>query len=369
MPHLKYGPSGSSRWLACPASLNHDGDSDTPSQAAAEGTAAHKLCQRCWLLGCEPAGFLGDDIDGFEVTEEMAQGAQLFLDTIEAVMAELGATSENVFSEVFIHSKDHPEFGGTIDILIRTESRIAVIDFKYGMQPVHVTGNTQLLCYASLARENDEEVVVAIVQPRAHHEDGPVRSWDISSDRLDEFRQQVDAVIEAGPSETFEAGDHCQYCPRKKDCPELYQLTLKMAQDEFDDASMTPERAAELLSKKKAITGYLKAIDSYAHGRLDKGEPIPGYKLVNAFGNRRFCVDEEAIVRKCRSKKFGKKQIYKTELMSPAQLEKVVGRELVNSLVERPLNGTTVVPETDKRPAVERLDAAEEFAKEQNNNG
>lgn len=359
--HLKYSPSGSARWLACPASLLHEGDSGKTSQAAAEGTAAHKLCQRCWLLGSDPQDFLGDDIDGFEVTEEMVAACQIFLDTIETTMLEFGASSDDVSSEVFIQSPAYPEFGGTLDILIQKDSRTAVIDFKYGFQPVDVVENSQLLCYGVLATRGKSAVEVVIVQPRATHAEGPVRSWSITSERVAEFAKQCVDIIEKGPSEDFAAGDHCQWCPRKTDCPELYQLTVDVAKEDFDETGMTTARAAELLARKKAISIYLKAVEEFAKGQLENGESIPGYKLVNAFGNRRFAVDEETIVRRCRSKKFGKKLIFKTSLMSPAQLEKVVGKELVNSLVERPLNGTTVVPETDKRPAVERLSLDETF--------
>jgi hypothetical protein len=115
-----------------------------------------------------------------------------------------------------------------------------------------------------------------------------------------------------------------------------------------------PEHLAEILDKKKAIGIYLKAVEDAVHSILENGGEIPGYKLVNAFGNRRYAVDEDTVLKKCRAAKFGKKDIYRSELLSPAQLEKVVGKELVGSLCERPLNGTTVVPESDRRPAVER---------------
>ena len=160
------------------------------------------------------------------------------------------------------------------------------------------------------------------------------------------------------------AGDHCRWCPGKVNCSALRQQTLAIARQEFAEEDMTPELAAEVLASRIAIESYLKSVECWAHGQMDKGFSVPGYKLVNTLGNRRYGIDEAEIVRRCRNRRFGKKQIYKTELLSPAQLEKVIGKELLAPMVERPSKGTRVVPESDKRPAVVRQSASEEFAQE-----
>jgi len=179
---------------------------------------------------------------------------------------------------------------------------------------------------------------------------------------LDAFMKRVEEVMSGGRAGQLKAGDHCRWCPAKADCPELRGHTLVLAKEEFAEADMTPEKAAEVLSMAPAIKTYVEAVTKWTHGQLDKGVAIPGYKLVQTYGNRRSRVDEELIVRRCRTKKFGKKLIYDTKLKSPAQLEKVVGKELVEEFVEKPLRGTTVVPAADGRKAVDRKPAAEEFA-------
>lgn len=352
--HCRYSPSASSRWLACPASLNHD-KPDEPSASALEGTAAHHLAERCWLLGVEASTFLGSEIDGFVVDQEMVDGVQIYLDCVQSTLQELGPTA-TVWTEQFMESSMSPDFGGTIDCLIQTPDQAVLIDFKYGFQPVEVVGNTQLLCYATMVPGvHNKRVRLCIVQPRAHHDEGPVRSWEVPELRVAAFALQVRGAIEDGPSEKFSAGDHCQWCPRRSDCPELYTLATECAAKAFDRVDADPvEHIAEILDKSKAIKIYLKAVEDTARLVLESGGEVPGYKLVNAFGNRRYAVDEAIVEKKCKSKGFGKKQIFETKILSPAQLEKVVGKELVGSLCERPLNGTTVVPESDRRPAVER---------------
>ncbi len=359
MSHLKFSPSASDRWMKCPASLNGSAEQGPPSEAAAEGTVAHTICERCLLLGLDPAEMLGEEIDGFTVDQDMVDGARLFLDHVESSLRDLG--TDRFHTEIFLQSSE--DFGGTVDCLIETETDIAIIDYKYGFRTVEVVNNSQLLCYATLAQKAGQKVTLSIVQPRAAHADGPVRSWEVPADRLFEFGQELEAAFEKAGNEEFSAGDHCRYCPRKQDCPELYQLAFDAAEKDFEAVgeTLTPEQAAEILSKRKAVESYFDSIAEVVREKLEFGADVPGFKLVNSFGHRRYCVDEDAIVKACRRKKFGKKQIYESRLMSPAQLEKVVGKDLVNSLVERPLKGTVVVPESDRRPAVERQTPLEMF--------
>lgn len=372
--HYKFSPSASSRWLACPGSLQFETDDDRSSEYAAEGTVAHALAHQCWMLGCEASVFIGQSrsADGFTftITEEMTDAVQMYLDFVEQL-----ADGSQVLAETKIEHSMVPGFGGTIDCAIPAKRHL--VDFKYGAGlPVDVASNgegsrygfnSQMTCYALLFRDKFEftgDVQISIVQPRASHPDGPIRTATIPEDHLADFMLQIYEVAEGKRDEEIHAGDHCRWCPAKIQCPELYELTVKTAQAEFDEEAMTPEKAGEILAMEKAIKGYVDAVSNWVHGRLDKGDRVPGYKLVERFGNRRYAADEETVVRRCRSRKIGKKQIYKTELLSPAQLEKVAGKDLVAELTERPNLGTTVVPESDRRKEVKRLTAADEFSNE-----
>ena len=370
MPHLKFSPSASDRWLNCPGSLTLTEPSDRKtSEYAAEGSAAHSLAEECWLLGQDPGELIGTEFQGYEVTEEMANAVQLYMDTVEA---ESFQPNSVIRTEVFLMDPGRDDFSGTIDCLIHTPGCLTIIDFKYGAGvAVEVKGNAQLLCYAFLAvldcftiRNEWPKIRLIVVQPRGHHEDGPVRVWEPTDDELDDFATRLESALKQEDS-GFAAGDHCRWCPHKVNCPELEKLTLEQARAEFVADSMTPERAAEVLEAAKPIAMYLKAVEQWAHGYMDKGEAIPRFKLVHRYGHRRYGVDEDTFFKRCRSRKLGKKQITETRLLSPAQLEKVADKDFVNSLCERPLLGTTVVPDSDKRPAVVRQTAEEEFANEE----
>lgn len=370
--HSKLSPSSASRWLACPASLEGGPYEDQTSGYAAEGTVAHALANQCWLTGVPPETFLGQprSCEGHTITidQEMVDAVTVYLEFIEAL-----ADGGRVLTETRIESEWIRGFGGTIDCML--PAKLHLVDFKYGAGlPVDVRGtgegtwdgvNVQMACYAILAREHlnkQGDVTVTIVQPRASHPDGPIRTTTLDGSYLADLTLQLIQVADGDRAGEIHAGDHCRWCPRKVECPELYELTLMAAKREFAEVEMTPETAAKILDQSTAITTFLDGIESWVHGQLEKGVDVPGYKLVDRYGHRRYSADEDKIVRFCRNKGFGKKQIYQTELLSPAQLEKVVGKELINSLVERPHLGTTVVPESDRRKAVKRLTAAEEFA-------
>ena len=372
--HSKLSPSAAARWLACPASLEGPGAEDRAGEYAAEGTVAHALAQQCWLTGFPPETFIGQPrfADGYtiEITEEMADAVNVYLEYIEGL-----AGDDTVLTETRIEHSMIEGFGGTIDCALPNKRHL--VDFKYGAGlPVDITGggegtwngvNVQMACYAILLRDHlqfDGDVQVTIVQPRASHPDGPIRSTTLDGGYLADLTLRILEVHDGDRAGELNAGDHCRWCPRRAECPELYELTTTTAKAEFSEVEMTPETASELLSRQSAIKAFFDGIEQWVHGQLEKGVDVPGYKLVDRYGNRRYRADEDEIVRVCRNRKFGKKQIYKTELLSPAQLEKVVGKELITSLVERPHLGTTVVPESDRREAVKRLTAADEFAEE-----
>ena len=368
--HSKFSPSSANRWLACPASLQFK-EANSANEYTAAGTVAHSLAQECWLLGIDADNFLGDtrEVDGFEVEvdKEMVQAVNVYLDFIRCLARDSQLADMDANVEWRIEHGQWPDFGGTIDFAV--PEKLHLVDFKYGAGvAVDVIENAQMCCYALLLQEqlqNDMDVTLTIVQPRAHHADGPVRTWTASWEYLDRFRARVRKVIEGKWEEDkFFAGDHCRWCPHKVLCPELFNLTLELAKKEFQEDLIDPNTASVVMSKKTAIKSYLDAIDKWAHGQMDKGVKIPGFKLVNTFGNRRYAVNEEDVVRMCRNRKIGKKLIYRTELLSPSQLEKVVGKDLVSSLVERPHTGTTVVPESDRREAATRMTASEEFNSE-----
>jgi hypothetical protein len=54
------------------------------SEYAREGTAAHELAEMCLRQGEPASDFLEQEIEGFEVTEDMAEAVQVYVDAVLA---------------------------------------------------------------------------------------------------------------------------------------------------------------------------------------------------------------------------------------------------------------------------------------------
>ena len=80
---------------------------------------------------------------------------------------------------------------------------------------------------------------------------------------------------------------------------------------------------------------------------------MPGFKLVEGRSNRKY-VDEKAIAET--AKAAGYRDIYSQSLISITEMERLMGKakfnEILGNLVEKPQGKPVLVPESDKRPAM-----------------
>ena len=124
------------------------------------------------------------------------------------------------------------ELYGTLDADVHSPfRRLTVIDFKYGKGVVEAQGNVQLGIYAldPINYYMYDEVELAIVQPRAWHKEGPVRSYLTTPERLEKWAREVVAPAAKEtrkPNAPLFAGDHCKWCLGKPGCPARIAATF-----------------------------------------------------------------------------------------------------------------------------------------------
>jgi len=372
--HSQLGASSSKRWFACPASVPlSDGVEQKESKYAAEGTAAHELAEMALVQNKPANAFIGEDINGFEVTDEMAEAVQVYVDEVARRAGEFTDVSiEQRFSLDWID----PELFGTNDCAIYDDlGTLTIMDYKHGRGvAVEARDNPQLLYYALGAARGLElsEVRLVIVQPRCDHPDGPVREWVVTPDELKKFEITLKdrvAVVNTARlvknknihnlyKDYAEAGDHCRFCPASGFCEKLKSKSLEVAQAEFspigelslpEPESLPTHTVANILNYADMISGWIESVRHYAHNEAERGVEIEGYKLVKRRANRKWKDEKKAIEEF--EMLFGD-DLFTKKLKSPAQVEKIVGKEQVAPLVEKPDTGNTLVPETDKRPAI-----------------
>lgn len=392
--HSNLSPSAAERWTACPGSvaLCATLPPQKTSEYAAEGTAAHSLCEKllkkeitkAQLLAMEGETIVVEDFE-IEVTDEMIDAVILYHDTVMCDLAE-ACVGDNSGGEPLLKmehrgvakSIDEHVYGTTDTLLCaRGGMVLKVYDFKYGKGlAVNVVGNKQMLIYAIAAALDylpnplRKEVELVIIQPRARHEDGEIRRWTVSVEELKKYAAELKTAAAAtrAPKAEFKAGDHCRWCGGKALCPVMFNAVQKEAQVDFsvvsspaavgslrDVKTMGVREMAMALEWDDAISSWFDAIRERAKELLSSGQEFPGWKLVDGKSNRKW-IEEDAVV-----KEFGALfEVYEKKLLSPAKLEKIVGKGKLDSFTFKPEASKTLARDSDPRPAT-KSSAAEDF--------
>lgn len=374
--HASLGASSASRWIACPGSVNlSEGMPNISSEYAREGTAAHELAEMCLRQGKPASDFLEQEIEGFEVTEDMAEAVQVYVD---AVMTEAEGNKLFIEQRFTLEALNPPvPMFGTADAVIwnEREKRLTVMDLKYGAGvPVKVQNSPQLSYYAlgaMLALEAQEGIFprhirMVIVQPRYRHADGHIRSFETDAYSLriefaDDLLAAAHKTQEADAA--LNAGDHCRFCLAQPKCPRLHEQAVALAQAEFDDGFLPPEpeglseeQIGQILAKADVFKGWINSVQAYAQRKLEQGGAVPGYKLVAKRAQRKWQSDDDAIDL-LNSMGLEDDDIFTRKLISPAQAEEKLGKkkaikDRLAEVIVAVSSGNTIASLSDKRPAV-----------------
>lgn len=399
--HALWSASSTERNWNCPGALALTKDApETTSEAADWGTCAHEIAEACLREGVDAETFLGRVLRGkkyeFEVDEEMADTAQVFVDYVRGIASpDWPPVPETYFSLADLQ----PPFdaGGTADAIVYLpeERRLEVVDLKGGRGVVvEVEGNPQLRTYAlgaMLARRDlrVEKVTSTIVQPRAPHKDGRTRSetyhiadlLEWTGDLLAAMRRSKEAldnrgsVAEAAWAETYlKPGNHCKFCPAAATCPALEKRALDLAGVWFDDldqprlantpSELSPEHAARVLDAADLISDWINAVRAFWHEQAESGVEIPGYVLVPKQGREKWKEGvEEKVVSIAREIGLDETAfINPGKLKTPKQIRKAAGKhaERFGDLSVVPDAGTNLV-RADKTSRAPVAPAAHKF--------
>jgi hypothetical protein len=377
--HARLSASAAERWFNCPGSVALSVGKSSSSEAAAQGTFAHHIASECLTGVRRPSEWSGNKtiIDGFtiECDEEMIDGVQFYLDTVDDDLqpgdvqhVEVGLAEEL--------AKLHPSLGGTADYARwRPSTReLLVCDLKYGAGvAVSAEDNRQLLTYALgvmlRLKVGADKITVRIVQPRLEIDGQKVRDWTFDGKGILDFAADlIDAANRASlPDAPLNPGYWCRktFCPAARECPEVEKYQHAMVAAEFDvNLPVTAEtltKVAKALEMIGPLEAKIKQVEAYAYELANRGLDIPGYKLVDKRGTRKW-KDTEHVIAWAKAKAID--PYAEPDLLSVAQLEKKLKKEEKKELeqfVEKVSSGTTLVPASDNRPAANRV-SADDFA-------
>ena len=139
---------------------------------------------------------------------------------------------------------------------------------------------------------------------------------------------------------------------------------LALARYEFAQPPLlTDTEIEEILGKLDDLTRWAEEIKAYAQdAALNHGKQWHGFKVVEGRSVRKYS-NEDAVIEAANA--AGYHDIFRTMLLPITEMEKLMGKqgfaEILGGLIVKPAGKPTLVPASDKRPAITTDDAASEF--------
>lgn len=360
--HALLSASSSERWLHCtPSARLCESYPDKGSDYAAEGTEAHSLCEYKLrkALGLPAQNPIASLTRYTEEMEDCADGyAAYVLEQVEA--AKHTCADPAVLIEQRVDFSRWVDAGfGTADCIIVADGMLQVVDFKYGLG-VLVTAeeNPQMMCYALGALElfdgiyDIDAVRMTIYQPRRDN----ISVYELTKDELckwaDEALKPAAELAFAGDG-NFQCGEWCGFCKAKADCRARAEANMALAQYDFKlPPLLTDEEVEQILAKADDLIAWAGDIREYALQQAINGKEWDGWKLVEGRSNRRY-TDETKVADTVRQEGLDP---FEHKVLGVTAMQKVLGKtrfeELLSAFIEKPQGKPTLVPESDKRPAI-----------------
>lgn len=360
--HAVLSASASARWLKCSPSARWELEfPDKASPYAAEGTEAHALAEKTLkdFRAGGPPEVISDN-------SEMKEAIQFYVDTVVEKFTEARQASPDARLLIEQHldfSKYVPQGFGTGDCLIISDKILEVCDLKYGKGvEVSAKGNSQMRLYALGAIEAQEmfwgfdRVRMTIIQPRI----GNVSSEELSVEDLKAWGRVVHqrALLAFEGKGSLVAGDHCRFCRCRTVCRTYADYMTAPLKEAFKmPQELQPDEISEIVLKAKKIKNWLEDIETYALVQAMDGRKLPGLKLVAGRSVRKI-INPDLAAGKLLEAGYKPEEIYKPQsLQTMTELKRLCGAKKLESLLEGNMETTkrspALVPESDKRPALE----------------
>lgn len=395
--HEALSPSARHRWGACPASAREALKYETRASgpAAIDGTHSHTVLEYCLKNAVHPMTLVGQvftDHEGeFIVNEDRAERVDVALQYILTTASKIESRYE-----IIAESRVDPfgmtgrsDLAGTVDVQIRSEGVLELIDYKDGMSPTDAREQLEQYAIGVLSELtvdpeptfSFEKIKLTVIQPKlAMKGMEPISSIEMSFDDV-LFKVLPKIIAEAAatddPNAPYVPGEkQCRYCAHRGNCKAALDQAMSSAGIKFDNLSapsgtMTDAELRKVIESIPLLRSMIEAVEAEALARFKSGKPVEGLKMVRNAGRRAWALPEEEIAAKLTKMKVPKGLIYKSVLISPAQTDKLAWENkrgdkvslterqrkvLESEMIAKSEGSLAVVPESDRRSAVETGD-------------
>lgn len=369
--HALLSASGAHRWLNCTPSARLESDEPESTSAAAEqGTAAHALAEHKLRRALKQrskrpvSAWIDDEME--TLTDDYVSFVQEHI----SIAQETCGDPQVLIEQRLDFSHIVPGSFGTGDCVIIAEPTLQIIDLKYGQGVlVEAERNPQLMLYALGALQafgdlyDIETVAVTIYQPRRANVD----TWEISVAELEQWAEtevKPKAELASAGEGEFCPGSWCQFCRIAPTCRARAEANLQLAKLEFvPPAELSDAEIADVLTRIPQLKTWASDVEAYALSQaVNQGKRWTGFKLVAGRSIRKYTSEKDVAAA---AEAAGYRDIWDRKLITLTAMERLMGKpafnEILGDLVIKPAGKPTLVPASDKRPALDLVSATTDF--------
>lgn len=381
--HARLSASSAFRWINCPGSVALSDQCPTPASSsyADEGTLAH-------AIGELKLRYVNDEISKRQLNAkmkpllqneyycgEMEEATGYYADAVIEALEAAGEDAELMIEQQFSLDRWVPEGFGTSDAVVIGGGVIQVIDLKYGKGiKVDARNNPQLRLYGLGAANlfdslyDFDTVRMTIIQPRLDHistEELPLS--ELLAWAEDEVKPRAQMAMDG--TDYTAVGDWCRFCPAKAVCRKRAEYNLSIAKDDFRKPPLlSDEEIGEVLRRADEVQRWAADVSAYALDQALAGKQYDGWKLVEGRSVRKYA-DDLKVAETLKAAGYDEAMLYERKLYGISAMEKIVGKkkltETLGDLIVKPAGKPVLVPESDKREAINTAEAAKaDFTKE-----
>lgn len=381
--HARLSASSAFRWINCPGSVALSDQCPAPASSsyADEGTLAH-------AIGELKLRYVNDEISKRQLNAkmkpllqseyycgEMEEATGYYADAVIEALEAAGEDAELMIEQQFSLSRWVPEGFGTSDAVVIGGGVIQVIDLKYGKGiKVDARNNPQLRLYGLGAANlfdslyDFDTVRMTIIQPRLDHistEELPLS--ELLAWAEDDVKPRAQMAMDG--TDYTAVGDWCRFCPAKAVCRKRAEYNLSIAKDDFRKPPLlSDEEIGEVLRRADELQHWVKDVGDYALEQALAGKQYDGWKLVEGRSVRKYA-DDLKVAEALKAAGYDEAMLYERKLYGISAMEKIVGKkrltETLGDLIIKPAGKPVLVPESDKREAINTAEAAKaDFTKE-----
>lgn len=369
-------PSSAYRWIECTPSAMletkfRESGADKGSVSAEEGTLAHHLAAtrlRLWqgeITKRKHNSEFRKAEKHERYSEDMPAYVDQYVEYVQETFAEVQAKDPNavILIEEKLDFSHILERGfGVGDTVIIGNGILIVIDFKYGQgQEVSAENNPQLNLYA-LGAINEYEsfyefskIKAVIYQPRMEN----YSETETTEAELKEWAKQtlIPAAEKAIDGKGVQKqGEHCRFCNVRGTCATLAAANIKLARHDFKDPHLlSNEQLLDVFKQLPMLLFWAKGVEKHMETSALAGKTWPGYKLVEKKTNRKW-VDAEKVGALLTELGYAPEKFTDSKIKGLTAIEQLLGKPDFNKTlsehITKPVGLPTLVPESDKRPAI-----------------